>query len=310
MSEQTATPEAPETAEAPDSPEESVAPEAPATPMASEVPARPGPPEVAAAAASADAPPKPSRRGLRALARWTAAVVVFGVLGAGTAIGIASLERSDVPGLATEGDGRWDYPELSLPALPSGSPRPFSNGNPAEVHHADLRDLLLPAPAGAVPDKTLTGGWISTETFLAAYREKDRRSVAQVLKDAAPRHIAARGWTMPDGTTSRIYLVRFTSTALASRTVDELHVGSSAGKPLVRADITDIDTTWGSDNDIENLTSFVFTEQAPFGAEHVRQAYTLAGDTMALVVHERPGQREADRVPFQQTLILQNQLLA
>jgi hypothetical protein len=252
----------------------------------------------------------PPRRGLRAVARWTAAALAFGVLGTGTAFGIASLERTDVPGLATEGDGRWGYPELTLPPLPTGSPRPFAAGNPAEIHHADLRDLLLPAPAGAVPDKKLPGGWISTETFLDAYREKDRRSVAQLLKDAAPRHIAARGWAMPNGTTSRIYLVRFNSTAFASRVLDDLNVGYSAGTPLDRTDTMEFDDGWGSANDIENLSSFVFTEQAPFGAEHVRQAYTLAGDTIALVVHERAGNRETARIPFQQTLILQNQLLA
>ncbi|GGY57808.1 hypothetical protein OH797_21280 [Streptomyces anulatus] len=257
-----------------------------------------------------DASPKPPRRVLRAVARWTAAALAFGVLGTGTAFGIASLERTDVPGLATEDDGRWDYPELSLPALPAGSPRPFGAGNPAEIHHADLRDLLLPAPAGAVPDKKLPGGWISTETFLDAYRQQDRQSVAQLLKDAPARHIAARGWTMPDGTVSRIYLVRFTSTAFASGMIDDLNVGSSAGTPLDRTDTTEIDASWSSQNDFENTSSFVFAEQAPFGAEHVRQAYTLAGDTIALVVHERSGKRETDRVPFQQTLILQNQLLA
>ncbi|MFH9297918.1 hypothetical protein [Streptomyces sp. NPDC017520] len=274
------------------------------TPVRPETPPPVLPPEAPEAA------PKPPRRVLRAVARWTAAALAFGVLGTGTAFGIASLERTDVPGLATEDDGRWDYPKLALPALPAGSPRPFGAGNPAEIHHADLRDLLLPAPAGAVPDKKLPGGWISTKTFLDAYRQQDRQSVAQLLKDAAPRHIAARGWAMPDGTTSRIYLVRFNSTAFASRMLDDLNVGSSAGTPLDRTDTTEFDDTWGSDNDIENLSSFVFAEQTPFGAEHVRQAYTLAGDTLALVVHERAGKRETDRVPFQQTLILQNQLLA
>ncbi|MBT2901298.1 hypothetical protein [Streptomyces sp. McG3] len=262
---------------------------------------------------ASDAPgasPKPPRRVLRAVARWTAAALAFGVLGTGTAFGIASLERTDVPGLATEDDGRWDYPELSLPALPAGSPRPFGAGNPAEIHHADLRELLLPAPAGAVADKELPGGWISTETFLDAYRQQDRPSVAQLLKDAVPRHIAARGWTMPDGTVSRIYLVRFNSTAFASGMIDDLNVGSSAGTPLDRTDTTEIDGSWSSQNDFVNTSSFVFAEQAPFGAEHVRQAYTLAGDTIALVVHERAGKRETGRIPFQQTLILQNQLLA
>ena len=71
---------------------------------------------------------KSSRRVLRAVARWTAAVLVLGGLGTGTALGITSMERTDVPGLATEGDGRWDYPELSLPALPAGSPAPVQRG--------------------------------------------------------------------------------------------------------------------------------------------------------------------------------------
>ncbi|MGA6173872.1 hypothetical protein ACPEIF_26920 [Streptomyces sp. NPDC012600] len=313
MNEQTVTPGTATAPEAPVTPGEAMAPEAPVTPEASALPA-PTAPTVPAPTEptepTAPAPTAPPRRVLRAVGRWTAAVLAFGVLGTGTAFGIASLERTDVPGLATEGDGRWAYPKLSLPALPAGSPRPFSTGNPAEIHHADLRDLLLPAPAGAVPDKKLTGGWISTETFVAAYRPQNRASVAQLLKDAAPRHIAARGWTMPDGTVSRIYLVRFNSTAFATRLIDDLYVGSSAGTPLDRTEAMEFDGSWGSANDIENLSSFVFTEQAPFGAEHVRQAYTLAGDTVALIVHERPGKREAEQVPFQQTVILQNQLLA
>ncbi|MFJ6611588.1 hypothetical protein ACIQPT_15080 [Streptomyces sp. NPDC091289] len=306
MSEQTVNPEATAT------PEAAAAPEPAATPPLSEAPPE-APPTAApeATGTPADASPKPPRRVLRAVARWTAAALAFGVFGTGTAFGIASLERTDVPGLATEGDGRWDYPELTLPPLPAGSPRPFG-ANPAETHHADLRDLLLPAPAGAVPDKKLTGGWISTETYLDAYLPQHRKAVSQLLKDSAPRHIAARGWTMPDGTTSRIYLVRFNSTAFASRMLDDLNVGSSAGTPLDRTDTdtTEIDSSWSSANDIENLSSFVFAEQAPFGAEHVRLAYTLAGDTLALVVHERAGKRETGRIPFQQTLILQNQLLA
>ncbi|MFE1482029.1 hypothetical protein [Streptomyces griseus] len=311
MSDQTVTPEATVTPETAVTPEATVTPEAVEAPAPAAVPAMPEvPPGTPEVPPGPDASPKPPRRVLRAVARWTAAALAFGVLGTGTAFGIASLERTDVPGLATEDDGRWDYPELSLPALPAGSPRPFSAGNPAEIHHADLRDLLLPAPAGAAPDKKLTGGWISTETFLDAYRQQDRASVAQLLRDAAPRHIAARGWTMPDGTTSRIYLVRFNSTAFASRLLDDLHVGASAGTPLDRTDTTELDGSWSSADNVENVSSFVFAEQAPFGAEHVRQAYTLAGDTVALVVHERAGKRETGRIPFQQTLILQNQLLA
>ncbi|MFC8698547.1 hypothetical protein [Streptomyces parvus] len=87
-------------------------------------------------------------------------------------------------------------------------------------------------------------------------------------------------------------------------------MGPSAGTPPARTDTTDPDPARGSVNDIENLSPFVFAEQAPFGAEHVRQEHTLAGDTIALVVHERPGKRETAGIPFPQTLIPQSQLLA
>ncbi|MEW2069567.1 hypothetical protein [Streptomyces sp. NPDC007346] len=253
--------------------------------------------------------PRPPRRALRAVTRWTAAVLVFGGLGTGTALAITSAERTDVPGLATEGDGRWEYPELSLPALPAGSPRPFSEANTAEIHHADLRKLLLPAPAGATPDKALNGGWVKQERFLAEYRAEDRDELAQLLNDTPPRHIAARGWTMPDGTRARIYLLRFNSTAFASHVRDELRIKASMRLPLAGAVETEYDTTWKSPRAVEGVVSYVLTEKAPHGDAHTRQAYSVAGDTLALIVHERPGKEESARIPFQQTVILQNQLL-
>ncbi|NED90306.1 hypothetical protein G3I76_60795, partial [Streptomyces sp. SID11233] len=69
-----------------------------------------------------------------------------------------AMHRDDVPGLSTKGDGRWDYPALSLPALREGEPRPGDEANRAGLHFADPRDLLLPAPAGAEADKALPGG--------------------------------------------------------------------------------------------------------------------------------------------------------
>ncbi|MCC8479420.1 hypothetical protein LMJ41_16200 [Streptomyces globisporus] len=199
-----------------------------------------------------------------------AAAALLGIVG-GVAVGYGvQAEREPTPPAA-----------LSQPGL----------GYPAKPLSADR----APAPLPAAQDRRVK-------------TDGDLRKL--LVKDAAPRHIAARGWTMPDGTTSRIYLVRFNSTAFASRMIDDLDVGSSAGTPLARTDTTDLDPAWGSVNDIESLSSLVFAEQAPFGAEHVRQAYTLAGDKIALVVHERPGKRETARIPFQQTLILQNQLLA
>ncbi len=142
-------------------------------------------------------------------------------------------------------------PEALLPALPAGSPRPFSEANTAEIHHADLRELLLPAPAGSTPDKALDGGWVKQERFLAEYRAEDRDELAQLLTDTPPRHIAARGWTMPDGTRARIYLIRFNSTAFATHVRDEFRIGVTMRWPLAGAVETEFDASWKSPRAVE-----------------------------------------------------------
>ncbi|MFE2022626.1 hypothetical protein ACFW9O_31810 [Streptomyces sp. NPDC059499] len=252
------------------------------------------------------APPRPPRRVLRAVARWTAAVLVLGGLGTGTALGITSMERTDVPGLATEDDGRWDYPRLTLPALPADAPRPFSDANTAEVHHADLRRLLLPAPAGA---KVKADGWVTTAQYVSEYPKDDRAELTQRLDDSALRHIAARSWTMPDGTSSRVYLLQFNSVAYSTEFQDELFGSESYPQPL--AGLTDVatDDEWPGTGGVEYTTPRVYSEAKPYGSEQVRHAYVLAGDTVALVVHARKGAAGTETVPFHQTVALQNQLL-
>ncbi|WP_067278073.1 hypothetical protein [Streptomyces jeddahensis] len=268
-------------------------------------PMPPLPPEALAPAQSA--PPK-DRRVLRALARWTAAVLVFGAVGTGTALGITSLERTDVPGLETRHDGRWDYPELSLPALPSGSPRPFTESNEAEVHHADVRELLLPAPAGATPDKRLDGGWTTVEQYVSEYDKDRRKDLEQALADSALRHIAARGWTMPDGTVSRVYLLRFTSVAYADAFLDyELEVGAVPGAALAGSPESKLDKEWDTSDSSGTAQYYVYAESKPYGAKQVRQAYLAAGDTIALLLHEKKGGTAG--IPFHQSVILQSQLL-
>ncbi|WP_371630037.1 hypothetical protein OG892_21900 [Streptomyces sp. NBC_00341] len=253
---------------------------------------------------------RPPRRVLRAVARWTVAALVLGGLGAGSAYAITAKERTDVPGLATESDGRWGFPRLSLPALPPGAPRPFTEGNTAEVHHADLRRLLLPAPAGATADKKLTGGWISTERFVSEYEKSSRADIVAELKESPLRHIAARGWTMPDGTSSRIYLLQFNSAGYAEAFHDDRYGGTAtAGDPPAGAARMELDESWSGGGKVEHTASYVAVEPKPFGAAQVRQAYLVAGDTVALVVQSRRGAGGTSRVPFHQTVILQNQLL-
>lgn len=271
---------------------------APETPA----PESPGPeapaPEVA---------PKRSRRVLWAVARWTAAVVVCGGLGAGTAVKITSMERTDVPGLATEDDGRWVYPKLSLPALPEGVQRPFTEGNLGEIHHADLRALLLPAPQGATVDAKLNGGWATVDQYLALYAKEARPDLRESLDRSALRHITARAWTMPDGTRTHVFLLRFNSVAFSETFRLDAIQPASTTEGMVDVTASTVDDDWSSSGRVAETSVYAFVEKKPYGAEQSRWSYIQAGDTFALVRQDRKGGAAA--VPFHQTVILQNQLL-
>ncbi|MEU6276086.1 hypothetical protein ABZ871_27285 [Streptomyces populi] len=274
------------------------------------------PPDAVAAVSPAGplpaAPPaKKDRRVLRAVLRWTAATVVFATVGAAAAYGVTEMRRTDVPGLATASDGRWNYPEIQFPPLPSGSPSPFAGANRANVHYADLRKLLLPAPEGAKADKDLRGvdGWLPKADFLDAYASKeDRDHVGRLLTGYALRHIAARGWTTPDGTRTRIYLLRFDTAAIVDAFWhDEIASWDNPNFVLRGAAAVHSDAGFAEVTQLEDVRRYAYTESEPYGAEQVRQAYLTAGDTLALVVQSRKG--SAPEIPFQQTVVLQSQLL-
>ncbi|MEU0680923.1 MULTISPECIES: hypothetical protein [Streptomyces] len=268
------------------------------------------PPEVPAEPAAPSAVRK-DRRGLRVALRWSAAVVVFAVAAAGTAYGITRMERTDVPGLATESDGRWDYPPLTKPPLPSGSPGPQAESNPAGTHHADLRALLLPAPKGTKENRALRGaqGWLPADVFLKEIAEKeDRDEFRQRLVDWGLRHIAARGWTTEDGTRTRIYLLRFDTAAVADdRFHGVLFPYSGPAHRVTGTENTVGDETFPEAATVAGVQRTVYDEAEPRGAEHDRQAYLVSGDVLAVVLQSRKGTAHA--VPFRQTVVLQSQLL-
>ncbi|MFF3503549.1 hypothetical protein [Streptomyces sp. NPDC003247] len=296
----------PAVAPEPPAPEPTAAPEAPPAPEPTAAPEAPPAPEPPPALR-----PARDRRVLWAVLRWTAAVAVFAAVGTATAYGISAMERTDVPGLATESDGRWDYPTLTRPPLPSGSPGPFDEANPAGTHHADLRALLLPAPEGATEDKALRGadGWLGTEDYLAEYAlEEDRAELGQKLVDHGLRHIAARGWTTPDGTRTRIYLLQF-DTAFV---VDTVMAGEAVPyADLVRqvrgAETLPYEETFETKPGVPEIERVLHAEAEPYGAEQVRAAALAAGDVYAVILQSRAGGAAA--VPFQQTVTLQSQLL-
>ncbi|NEC29695.1 hypothetical protein G3I20_24700 [Streptomyces sp. SID8111] len=266
--------------------------------------------EAAAVPAAPARVPFRQRRRLRAALRWTAVVTVFAALGAGTAYGITRMERTDVPGLATESDGRWDYPRITKPPLPAGA-RPYDSEDPASGHAADLRALLLPAPAGATEDKALRGkdGWLSTEDFTAVFAEKkDRTEAGQLMTDHGLRHAAARGWTTEDGTRTRIYLLRFATAEVGDAVFGKFVAYGSPSYALTGAEHVQYDDDHPSAADPRGVSRYSYDEVKPRGAEHVRQAYVRAGDVVALIVQSRKGTAAA--LPFRQTVTLQSQLLS
>ncbi|MEH0512815.1 hypothetical protein [Streptomyces sp. B21-106] len=257
-------------------------------------------------------PPAPKdRRVLRAVLRWTAVVTVFAALGAGTAYGITRMERTDLPGLATTSDGRWAYPDIARPPLPSGSPSPFDTRNGGSAHYADLRALLLPAPEGSTQDKALRGadGWLATKDFLPVFEAKeDRAVVGQLLTDNGLRHIAARGWTTPDGTRTGVYLLQFDTGVVADGVYTALTTFTGPVHEARGAAETEFDDGYPIVADVPNVKRHAYDEVKPYGAEQLRQAYLHAGDVIALVLQSRKGAAAA--VPFQQTVTLQSQLLS
>ncbi|MFG2815786.1 hypothetical protein [Streptomyces sp. NPDC048410] len=249
------------------------------------------------------------RRRTRAVLRWAAVAAVFALTGTGTAYGISRADRADLPGLATRPDGRWEYPALVKPPLPSGSPGPLAAENKAGTHYADLRALLLPAPRNATVDKALTGadGWLPVKDFLAQYDAKGRGEMGQALTDRGLRHVASRGWTTPDGTRTRIDLLQF-ATAEVAEGAEGVFVsydvlvhplrGTPAVKPEGFPEAARVDEVWLA----------AYAEAKPYGKERTRVAYAVAGDTVAMVTQSRPG--DAAAVPFWQTVTLQSELLA
>ncbi|MDX3535997.1 hypothetical protein PV721_16790 [Streptomyces sp. MB09-01] len=326
MSEQNTT--APGTAPEP-APEVAAAPEAPAASAPGASPAAaPAPASAAAPApdvwAAPPAPPRPrDRRKLFAALRWTAAVAVFAVVGTGVAYGIAQPERTDIPGLSTQGDGRWTFPVLSKPALPAGAPLAQGPDNKDQTHYAALTGLLLPAPEGSKPEAALKpdkDGVVSPDAFLEEYAPDARAKLKESLEWDGLRQIVGRGWTMPDGTSTRVYLLRFHASDFA-----DLFKGCDANARLNNVSALELDEAWNKAKNTQSSSGLaldfpgaavfdnsdisIYQEAKPvLGDEQTKVGCLQGGDILAVVLQTRKG--EVAAVPFHQTVILQSQLLS
>ncbi|MEU6757393.1 hypothetical protein [Streptomyces sp. NPDC046685] len=311
-------------AEAAAVPEPAAAPEATAAPAPEAAPepaAAPAPAPAPAPVVEAAAPPK-DRRALRAALRWTAAVAVFAVVGAGVAYGITVPERTDVPGLSTEGDGRWTFPELSRPALPAGAPLPQGPDNKDGTHYGQLTGLLLPAPQGAKADdavKVDKDGTVPVDSFLEEYAPEAREKLKTSLEWDGLRQIVGRGWTTPDGTRTHVYLLRFHSSGFV-----DAFKGCDTNAQLNGVSALDLDDVWSTAKNTQmNSTTLDFPGAANFdgtdlsvyqemkpvtGEEQTKVGCLRTGDVLGVVLQTRKG--EVAPVPFHQTVILQSQLLS
>ncbi|MET9571626.1 hypothetical protein ACFYNW_31095 [Streptomyces virginiae] len=278
--------------------------------------------EAAPAPVGGAAAPSKDRRALRAALRWTAAVAVFAAVGAGVAYGITVPERTDVPGLSTEGDGRWTYPELSPPALPAGAPLPQGPDNKDGTHYAQLTGLLLPAPQGAKVDDAVKAdkdGTVPVDSFLEEYAPEAREKLRTSLEWDGLRQVVGRGWTTPDGTRTHVYLLRFHSSGFV-----DAFKGCDTNAQLTGVSALDLDDVWSKAKNTQmNSTALDFPGAANFdgtdlsvyqevkpitGEEQTKVGCLRTGDVLGMVIQTRKG--EVAPVPFHQTVILQSQLLS
>ncbi|MFD7982775.1 hypothetical protein ACFV4M_05275 [Kitasatospora indigofera] len=279
------------------------------------------------------------RRRRRTLLRRGAAALVLLVAGSASAYAVTVPDRTDIPGLATPKDGRYTFPVLALPPLPSGKPAPGAPG--AELRHeADLRRLVLPAPKEATEPAAATGSASpaaspsATATATATASGPATASPAAVPAGPAPAQWAAcddlaaelaqaetlksdlmanacragvvREWTATDGTKTRIRLLRFGSREEASNVSNSLWLTSElkgAGKLELEKDAKGLPTTIGVGAQLRHSG-----DEKDGKPDTTRAGYLLAGDVLGLIVMTNPV-----GVPlpaFHQVVLLQSDLLA
>ncbi|PLW65948.1 hypothetical protein C0036_25360, partial [Streptomyces sp. DJ] len=254
-------------------------------------------------------PARPPRR-TRAVARWVSALLVLAVSAAATAYAVTVPERTELPGLKTPHDGRWAYPALKLPALPSGSPPPHAEDNPTGRHHADLRDLLVPLPRKAVEDDAapVRDGWVRAEDYAALWTGE--KGVRVRLAEEGLRHIAGRAWSMPDGTRVQVFLLQFPTAATAA-----VYRTESAPRLPASADsVVDDAATLDEEGRPEGVYVVSRSEEKPKkGGTALRYAYISSGDTLGVVMftaeRDGAGAGEVPDTAYRQTVALQARML-
>ncbi|MER5638369.1 hypothetical protein ABT095_15590 [Kitasatospora sp. NPDC002227] len=246
-----------------------------------------------------------SRRGL---VRLAAAALVFALTGTAAALAVAAPERTALPGLRTPNDGRYSFAPLTLPALPSGKPKPDGVASVSR-HYADLRGLLLPEPKGATREpvahatpQTTDAAFVRCTDYAA--RDLHPALYTTLLTESACRAAAERVWTGPDGTRTELWLLGFGSAAEAG----PFYLKAASDNPIDLPGLQDLDSGFvpvGS----QTVSAYRATQKTagdhrePIG----RVGYLQAGDVLAVVVMTNP--KGVPAQAFRQVVTLQDQLL-
>ncbi|MFI5528996.1 hypothetical protein ACIA8O_10650 [Kitasatospora sp. NPDC051853] len=214
------------------------------------------------------------RRKVRA--RWVAAVLVAVLTGGGTAAAVIAPERTELPGLETPNDGRYAFPQLALPPLPSGKPAPSASGA-GNRHHADLRQLLLPAPTGvtAAADRKSCSDY--------AELEKEPAEARAILLENACRDAVRRVWTAADGTRTELWLLRFGSEDEAKGHYLKMNYGSLKEPAGLEASVDTIDPEMDRHSTVK-ASAAKAGKPGQDPQPVARAAYFQRGDVTALVL--------------------------
>ncbi|MFF2144005.1 hypothetical protein [Kitasatospora sp. NPDC058190] len=332
-------------------PDQTAPAETPAAPVTPEAPEAGEAPEAAQDPGTQEPLETPEEQAARrtrrrkAAVRWSCAVLVFALAGTGAALAVTTPERTDIPGLATANDGRYTFPPLTLPPLPSGKAAPDAKGK--ALHYADLRYLLLPAPkeaggsltapvfpvptatpaasSSATPSATPSASASPTTptasaapsapagTALASWvpcdaiaaEQKEPAKLRVLLLQNACRAATVREWTASDGTRTQIRLLRFGSTAEAWNTFSGLRTDIPAKAA------PDAKTAPHSDWDTVDGVDVTLKDSpatAGQGVPTARLAYLSASDVVAVVTMTNP--QGVPATAFRQVVTLQSDLLA
>lgn len=238
----------------------------------------------------------------RNVLRWTGAVILTVAVAGGITYAISLPQRTDIPGLATASDGRYDFPHLILPTLPAGQPAPTASANYTALQHlADIRKLLLPRPTGAKTTDAKATGW-----FTDAYKLFSSSATKSKFAEYGLRHTATTTWTTSDGATTQIYLLQFADGSAAANAAQDLSVnvgdqvslsGGLAGVPNDTA-AKSVNPTGSATGDYSVVTA---------AGKTTRYGAFDSGDVVALVIESGPA--SVPLAPFVQTLTLQAEML-